>query len=494
MLEPLTSPGPAETPARPFPWFCPNCRRQEVRRATIPYQCERLHEGQPTTVVLENFSVPRCDNCGELVFDYEAEEQINRAFEDQASAGSKEQAWERNRLFTPEGAFVGRIHDQLAYSASIKNPAFPSVQLLSREQLSVLIETAFWASLRSNEGRSTRVSLAVVAPDNYRDALEFAAPISYDESQIAKLAPAVPPGGWLAVSGASDALKIWGFGRSRPGSWLGTVTIKVWGPGSLGVGLGPFQTFLVANGKSNLSIEGTGNELAHYLQRALQKPLPVADFRATQAVWWECLALADLARMVLDESHGGIVLIVPKEAGTWEESLKPFDFRFAPPDRTIGDAIRLQLDEQETQGKMLLDVLASQLTDEVKNQVARMCSQQHWAAWKVAARAIASLAAVDGAIVTTRDLQVLGFGAKIVGGNGAEIPVCIGQAMPGIQQLVSSSLEQCGGTRHQSAVRFAAANRDAVALVISQDRHLSIVHWNEESNSVVLLRHAEWWL
>lgn len=32
-------------PARPFPWHCPKCRRKEVRRVTIPYQCERLHEG-----------------------------------------------------------------------------------------------------------------------------------------------------------------------------------------------------------------------------------------------------------------------------------------------------------------------------------------------------------------------------------------------------------------------------------------------------------------
>ena len=66
-----------------FPWFCPHCRRKEVRRATISYQCPRVYEGQPITVVLARLSVPRCDNCGELVFDYEAEEQINQAYQDQ---------------------------------------------------------------------------------------------------------------------------------------------------------------------------------------------------------------------------------------------------------------------------------------------------------------------------------------------------------------------------------------------------------------------------
>src|SRR5258708_29739432 len=80
MPEPLTHSGLASGATRPFPWFCPNCRRKEVRRATIPYQCQRLYKGQPVTVVLAGLAVPHCDNCGELVFDYEAEEQINPSY------------------------------------------------------------------------------------------------------------------------------------------------------------------------------------------------------------------------------------------------------------------------------------------------------------------------------------------------------------------------------------------------------------------------------
>jgi hypothetical protein len=74
---------------RPFPWFCPNCRRKEVRRATIPYQCELLYKGQPVTVTLPNLAVPKCSNCGELLFDYEADDQINQAFEAQTRALDK---------------------------------------------------------------------------------------------------------------------------------------------------------------------------------------------------------------------------------------------------------------------------------------------------------------------------------------------------------------------------------------------------------------------
>jgi hypothetical protein len=74
------------THGRPFPWFCPNCRKKEVRRATIPYQCQRFFRGQPIAVVLSALEVPKCGNCGEVNFTYETEEQINRAYEAQTAA------------------------------------------------------------------------------------------------------------------------------------------------------------------------------------------------------------------------------------------------------------------------------------------------------------------------------------------------------------------------------------------------------------------------
>jgi hypothetical protein len=77
---------PVHTQGRPVPWFCPNCRRQEVRRVAIPYQCQRFDHGQPITVVLSALEVPRCGNCGELVFTYDTEDQINRACRAQTDA------------------------------------------------------------------------------------------------------------------------------------------------------------------------------------------------------------------------------------------------------------------------------------------------------------------------------------------------------------------------------------------------------------------------
>jgi hypothetical protein len=71
---------------RPFPWFCPRCRKKEVRPATISYDTERLHEGRLIAVNIPDLAVPKCSNCGELVFNYTADEQILDAVKTQAAA------------------------------------------------------------------------------------------------------------------------------------------------------------------------------------------------------------------------------------------------------------------------------------------------------------------------------------------------------------------------------------------------------------------------
>jgi hypothetical protein len=403
-------------------------------------------------------------------------------------------------LFDPGDDSIVQIHAQLAHLEKIKSEesstALGSVQLLSREQISMLINTAFWASLQFNEGRPTRFCVSVADPEDFHDAVAFAVPVPYGESQIARLSPAAPQGGCLVVSGSGDGLNIWGFGHSRPGTRIDTVTIDVWEPGTVRVGVGPFRTFAVLNGRADEIVEGTDNNLPSYLQRVLSKTLPTDDILETQAVWRECQALRDLVRMIVADGHGGIVLVVPSVAGqegTWIESLYPFEYRFAAPDTTIGDAIRQELHDGRTQGERLQRLLAADLPDDIKNLVASEPRRRSGDIER-AVRAIASLAAVDGAIVITRDMRVLGFGAKIAVAENAAPKICMFRPVPGSQEVVSYPLEDIGGTRHQSSARFVNANRETVALVVSQDRHVSVVHWQDAIGSLSVLRNAEWWV
>jgi hypothetical protein len=110
--------------------------------------------------------------------------------------------------------------------------------------------------------------------------------------------------------------------------------------------------------------------------------------------------------------------------------------------------------------------------------------------------AVASLAGVDGAIVMTRELAILGFGAKInvPAENVANIKWHQFLPIPGRQEVLESTLEDLGGTRHQSSAKFVGVNRDSVAFVISQDRHMKLMHWDSGLEAVVVTRNAQWWL
>jgi hypothetical protein len=87
--------------ARPFPWFCPRCRRKEVFPAVIPYHAERLHEGRLIAVDIPELSVPRCAKCGELVFNYTADDQILRAVQENARTSPTDV---NGTAETPDGA------------------------------------------------------------------------------------------------------------------------------------------------------------------------------------------------------------------------------------------------------------------------------------------------------------------------------------------------------------------------------------------------------
>ena len=85
MPEPQVN-GIQQRPGRTFPWLCPRFRKKEVRPATISYQTERLYEGRLLAVDIPHLDVPKCTKCGELVFNYVADEQILDAVKAQAAA------------------------------------------------------------------------------------------------------------------------------------------------------------------------------------------------------------------------------------------------------------------------------------------------------------------------------------------------------------------------------------------------------------------------
>ena len=399
-----------------------------------------------------------------------------------------------NRLFGPDDESVGRIHDQLEYLNSVGIPAvFRAGQQLTREQISLLLESAFWATLLADEGRATRACLAVSPTMKFPDALAFGAPIPYGERTIAKLAPAVPRGGCLLISISDSRPEIWGIGRTRPISPVDAFTMDLSEPGVVRVNVGPFQPFIVLNGRSNPELVGSRITLADYLKRALRKALPANDIIDTQAVWRECGVLAILAKIIREHGHGGILLIVPDDAGPWLGSLNPFAYRLAVPNTRLRDGIRRELSEMAAQGEVLQRVSQPDVPADLRDHILGTVTPRPWYD-DGEVRGIGSFAGVDGAIVITKDLSVLGFGATIAVGQRGAPRICVLRPEPGPQEAVAVPLEALGGTRHQSAARFVDANRESVAVVLSQDRHMSVMRWDSEIAAVAVVQNAEWWI
>lgn len=402
------------------------------------------------------------------------------------------------RLFPSDGASVTSIRAQLDYVATIPRAglrASNASQALTREQLSHLLETAFWASLPSNEGRNTRVRITVANPGEAPGAMAFESPIKYEEREIVRVSPAVAKDGSLLVTSRDRGFLIWGIANGDVRTTeLDILAIEISEPGMLRINIGPYQPYSILNGRDDSTIAAIGSDLAHFLQQKLKKTLPSDDVSEVQAIWRECLALARLAKTILEHGHGGTILIVPDETGQWQQALQPFACRLERADTAVRDAIRREVEDMFSHGEIIQQLSGMGIPPDLLHRILTTLGPRSGGMWGHL-HAIASMADVDGAVVMTRDLRLLGFAAKIVTPPDILDHVCMFKPQGGVQEVVRSPLEALGGTRHQSAARFVAAHREALALVVSQDRHVSLMTWEESPVSTVgVVKDAQLWV
>jgi hypothetical protein len=97
--------------------------------------------------------------------------------------------------------------------------------------------------------------------------------------------------------------------------------------------------------------------------------------------------------------------------------------------------------------------------------------------WDVAA--LAGLTAIDGATVINDRYELLAFGVKIGRRDGRPRVEQVVVTEP-IEESGPTTLHpsELGGTRHLSAAQFVQDQRNAVALVASQDGRFTIFAWS----------------
>ena len=320
--------------------------------------------------------------------------------------------------------------------------------LPSAEAIEGLIDAAFWASLRREEGYSPRISLAFLAPADASDALLFERVLPVAPGALTRVAPAVErPGVHLGVWQDAGDLYVWGTTRAIPKYCF---VLEVSAPGLLvvkhhsGEEAGKFVNVAVLEGDAIKLVD-------EYAPSQPECPALVSSLLGftSPALWAHSVnVLVQLAVSMRAHGRGGCLLVVPAEGEDWRESMvTPLGYAVTPPFTKLAE----------------LNTEAEDSREELDRTV-------EW---------IAGLTAVDGAAVMNDRYELLGFGGKIM--RRRRYPqveqVVVTEPVRGAAAMMVSP-EELGGTRHLSAAQFVQDQHDAIALVASQDGRFTIFEWS----------------
>jgi hypothetical protein len=320
--------------------------------------------------------------------------------------------------------------------------------------IEAIIDAAFWASLRREEGYSPKISLAFLPPEQAGQPLRFEHLLPLTPAALSRLAPAVErPGIHLGVWRENGELAMWGTTRTIP---LFCFVLEVVEPGLLVVKYrrsqetGKFVNVLVLKGDQIKIVDEEGTSLPDcppLLTSLLGFGSPVTNDDSVNV-------LVQLAASMRAHGRGGSLLVVPQGSQTWRESiLWPVPYAVVPPFPELAELMRQEED---------------------------MRSERLWQeAFQDAVEAVAGLTAVDGATIISDHYELLAFGAKIGrrdGGAQVEHIVVTEPIISNAASVVHPTT--LGGTRHLSAAQFVQDQKEAVALVASQDGRFTVFAWS----------------
>jgi len=321
-----------------------------------------------------------------------------------------------------------------------------------------LIDAAFWASLQREEGYVPEISLAFLPPKRAVRPLMLAQPMPLSPRAMGRLAPAVErPGIHLGVwRDDQGVLRVWGTTRAIPTFCF---VLEVLGPGLLVVkhrvqdDSAKFRNVAVFEGEEVKVLSREDSDASDHpaMLRSLLAPESAGDRSAE--------VLIRLAVSMRAHKRGGTLLVVPAGAQAWRDSIvQPVAYAVDPAFTELRDLVLEDSEEDPIRGHESLGRVVD---------------------------AVAGLTAVDGATVISDGYEVLGFGVKIQRPDGRPQVerVVVSEPVEGGAAAVVAPL-QLGGTRHSSAAQFAQDQRDAVALVASQDGRFTIFAWSPRDGMV----------
>ncbi|OUJ70289.1 putative sensor domain DACNV-containing protein [Hymenobacter crusticola] len=368
--------------------------------------------------------------------------------------------------------------------------------------LTAFISVLYQASLLFEEGRPVACH-AVLAPPAQLAAqhvgptdfhwVHFAEPRAWNEQEVRRLSPAVQQGSsLLAVEPVGDEhLQLWGMlfsghawdqvldGPQRVAAIVPhALLVQVSGPGSLVFYAGSRRVLTLQRGR----IEGHGflqfpqawGEGRFVENQQLAGPA-VADLSWTP-VHEECIVqfVLHMQRRALTQSrasgHGVLVVLVPTDRVA----------TLTAPGGVLRPKYRLRSPAAGPRYPTLIRALVRRLLE---------LGELSWAHYQRSTDAellaltaeldhfaddIAAMGAVDGALVFTQQIELVGFGVEI---QATQVPLTqVYRALDVEARTLQPVPADHGGTRHRAAYRLCLAAPDCLAIVVSQDGNVQFVH------------------
>lgn len=323
-----------------------------------------------------------------------------------------------------------------------------------------IINVAFWASLHPEESLFPRISLAYVPEDQAGHSITFAVPLEFEPSALARVAPAVERAGiHLGIWRENGELVVWGTTRNVPPN---AFVLEVVQPGLIVVKrrrtdeMGKYANVAVLQAEEVKFVE------EDIVAEPLRVPL-IAQLLGIDSprAWGDSVnVIVQLATSIRAHGRGGSLLIVPTASEQWRKSVvQPIAYEVVPPYSELSQLIAPPADEEG--------------------------APQWREAERRAVEMIAGLTAVDGATVISDQYELLAFGVKIRRERGSDQVQEVAVSEPVIGgRTTTMNVSDIGGTRHLSAAQFVKDQKDALALIASQDGRFTAFAWSESENMV----------
>lgn len=381
-------------------------------------------------------------------------------------------------------------------------------------ELKILLDTAFHASFLTEEGRRPGFRIIYMPlknekkekGKNFRNKqrlVHFDTPRPYNVSELNRLSPAAELTRLMicvsnnAKKGKKVSLEIWGLldvgenwwkfvnhetsGGTPPPNYF---TITSLNPGELSISIKGDVLMTLKNGALTFPKRTAiwSGPINSFLSSARNKLYNSVINELDASAWDEDgrdddypnrfynFFLERILFYIREKSHGGTLIIVPHYLSKTDTRLTdrlnlkyPCDYNYA-----LGVLIKSLVNHRK-----YFDLHFPLWKSEIEfnndnfiehNQLASEEQEIDEAIGDIA-QSIASMSSVDGAVVMTDDLRVLGFGAEVLAASPSLKEVRIEDDSNSNKKIPIESF----GTRHRSAFRFCSSFEEAVVFVVSQD-------------------------